>query len=79
MHPRLRFNSVKNRLNLPHPDCTSGQQLQTMRELTPETASLLQIVLHSNGKHGSTTFTYTWLVLLGTSTSIQSFQSADSA
>jgi|CZKD01.1.fsa_nt_gi hypothetical protein len=52
---RLRFNSVKDRLNLPDPDCTNGQQLQTMRELTPETASLLQTVLHSNGKHGGTT------------------------
>ncbi len=52
---RLRFNSVKDRLNLPDPDCTNGQQLQTMRELTPETASLLQTVLHSNGKQGKTT------------------------
>jgi hypothetical protein len=52
---RLRFNSVKDRLNLPDPDCTNGQQLQTMRELTPETASMLQTVLHSNGKHGGTT------------------------
>ncbi len=52
---RLRFNSVKGSLNLPDPDCTNGQQLQTMRELTPETTSLLQTVLHSNGKHGGTT------------------------
>ena len=52
---RLRFNSVKDRLNLPDPDCTNGQQLQTIRELTPETASLLKTVLHSNVKHGGTT------------------------
>jgi len=52
---RLRFNSAKDRLNLPDPDCTNGQQLQTMRELTPEIASLLETVLHSNGKRGGTT------------------------
>lgn len=52
---RLRFNSAKDRLDLPNPDRTNGQQLQTMRELTPETASLLQTVLRSNGQDVGTT------------------------
>jgi len=44
---RLRFNSVKDRLNLLNPDRTNGQQLQTMRELVPESAALLQTLLES--------------------------------
>jgi hypothetical protein len=44
----LRFNSSKDRLSLPDPEHIDGKQLQSMRELTPESISILQAVLVSN-------------------------------
>lgn len=44
---QLRFASVKDRLRFAHPDSTDGKQLQTMRELTTESAAILEKLLES--------------------------------
>src|ERR1700685_1593961 len=45
----LRFNSPKDRLSLPDLERTDGKQLQSMRELTPESIGVLQSVFESTG------------------------------
>jgi hypothetical protein len=47
--PLLRFNSARDRLSLADPERTDGKQLQSVRQLTPRTASRLQKVLDSQG------------------------------
>jgi hypothetical protein len=46
--PQLRFNSSHDRLSLPDPERTDGKQLQRLRELTPDTATVLQSALDSD-------------------------------
>lgn len=47
---QLRFNSPKGKLKLSKPDFTNGQQLQTVREVTPDTVSLLEAELRTRVK-----------------------------
>jgi hypothetical protein len=46
----LRFKSSQDRLVLPDPERTDGQQLQSIRELTLESSNALQSVLESAGQ-----------------------------
>jgi hypothetical protein len=45
----LRFDSPKDRLSLPDLERTDGKQLQSMRELTPDSIRVLQSVSESSG------------------------------
>ncbi len=46
--PLLRFNSPQDKLSVPEPERIDGKQLQSLRELTPEAAALLQTELDSH-------------------------------
>jgi hypothetical protein len=46
----LRFKSSQDRLVLPDPERTDGQQLQSIRELTLQSSNALQSVLESAGQ-----------------------------